>query len=78
MIEVMAKKKPPTSGPKKRYPSRDNYKSLSLSKELYEGLQAYAESRSTEDDKKSVSWAARAIVRKFLSEQGILPPKPKG
>lgn len=74
----MAKKRPTGSDQpgKKRYPSRENTKYVAIPLELHEALQAYADSRSDEDDKKSVTWAARVAIRKFLTDIGLWPPKP--
>jgi hypothetical protein len=61
---------------KKRYPSREKTRYVALPLDLYEVLEKYAKSRSDEDDQKSVSWAARVAVRRFLTGEGLWPPAP--
>ena len=74
----MAKRKKPTDGngeePKKRYPSREKTRYVALPLELYEALEGYAAKRSDEDDTRSVSWAARVAIRRFLVGEGLWPP----
>jgi hypothetical protein len=65
----------PPEGGKKRHPSREHIRYVALPLELHQALERYAESRSDEDDKKSVSWAARVAVRRSLTDQGFWPPK---
>lgn len=83
MLGVMAKKqnKPAATSDaeeQKRYPSRENTKYVALPINLYRALEQYAKDHSTEDDDKSISWAARVAVRKFLTEEGVkIPPPPK-
>jgi hypothetical protein len=69
---------PDEGKPKKRYPSREKTRYVALPRDLYAVLEQYAKSRSDEDDQKSVSWAARVAVRRFLSGEGLWPPPEKG
>ena len=66
--------------PRKRYPSREKTRYVALPLDLYAVLEQFARSRSDEDDQKSVSWAARVAVRRFLTGEGLWPPaaKPEG
>lgn len=88
---VMAKKPPspdqpedastgsaqPSDGEQKKRPlSRENTRYLALPVKLYELLEQYAADQSDEDTKRSISWAGRKAVRKFLEEEGYLG-KPK-
>jgi hypothetical protein len=84
MSPTVAKKKPkpepptpPETEPPKRYPSRENVRYLGLPADLYAALERYARSKSDEDDSKSVSWAGRRAVRKFLVDEGFWPPPPE-
>jgi hypothetical protein len=80
----MAKKKPVNKSPSpvepevpaKRYPSRDKIRYVGIPVELHEALEQYAQSRSDEDDVKSISWAARVCIRRFLTDEGFWPKKP--
>lgn len=79
MAAVAKKKpKPEQSEPAKpvRYPSRDLVKYVGLPLNLYRALEEYADEHSDEDDRKSVAWAVRALVRKALLAEGrkIHPP----
>lgn len=69
-IKRSGKHRPP------RYPSREKTRYVGISLELHQALQRYADSRSDEDDQKSVNWTARRAIRKFLTEEGFLPPPP--
>jgi hypothetical protein len=78
MPATMAKKKPkreqaPADPPKQSYPSRKNTRYVALPRKLHEALTDYARKHSDEDDTKSISWAARKAVRKFLIEEGYSP-----
>jgi hypothetical protein len=84
----MAKKKkpdavnpPPDPVPeqpmKKRPPSREKLRYVALPLDLHQFLKDYADSKSNEDDKRSVNWAARVAIRRFrriLEEAGEWPP----
>lgn len=73
-MKFMGKEKKPEGQEPKRYPSRENVKYLAVPAELYEALARFAKSKSDEDDKKSVSWAGRVALRKFLTQEGFWPP----
>lgn len=60
--------------PKATYPSRAKIRYVGIPKEIHEALERYAQSRSDEDEEKSVSWAARHAIRKFLTGEGFWPP----
>lgn len=64
-----------SSSPPKRYPSRDRTKYLAVPASLYEMVKAYAEAQSDEDGKKSISWAARRLLRLGAAAEGFQPPK---
>lgn len=79
---AMAKRKSNSGGEgkgegKKRYPSRENTRYLAVPRAIYEALERYARSRSDEDEAKSVSWAGRVAIRKFLTAEGFWPPPPE-
>lgn len=70
----MARKKPEASDkPKKRPPSRDKLRNLVVPDDYYEGLAKYAERESDADTKRSVSWAGRVAIRRFLQSEGLIP-----
>ena len=76
MVDVAKRKKPdqPESSPApERPPSRENTRYIAIPLDLYEALQRFAESRSDEDDKKSISWAGRVAIRKFLIDNDFWP-----
>jgi len=54
--------------------SRKNTKYLGVPADLYEALDRYRVSKSDEDDEKSMSWAGRHALRKFLESVGFWPP----
>jgi hypothetical protein len=74
---LMSKKKPPEEPPegggKKRYPSRENVRYVAVPLALHRALELYAEKHSNEDEKKSVSWAARVMIRRGLVGEGLWP-----
>jgi predicted Zn-dependent protease len=74
----VAKKTPkqPTDDEPKRYPSRDKVRYVAIPLELHEALDKYAKDNSDEDNVKSISWAARVAIRRFLRSEGLLPPPP--
>jgi len=55
--------------------NRKNTKYVGLPIALYEALEAFADSRSSEFDKKSMQWAGRIAVSEFLREKGFWPPQ---
>lgn len=59
--------------PKPKYPSRTKTRYVAIPKDMHDALVRYAQSRSDEDDRKSVSWAARVAIRKFLTAEGLWP-----
>lgn len=68
----------PNDEASKRYPSRENVRYLALPVELYEAIGRFAQAHSDEDEKRSISWAGRRLVRKALSDEGFWPPpRPK-
>lgn len=73
-MAVMAKERKPK---KPRPPSRENTRYVAIPLGMYNGLAAYAKSRSDADDTKSVSWAGRVAIRRFLVENGINPTTGK-
>lgn len=82
--QSMARKKKSDDAPntenqvsKRTYPSRAKTRYIAVPEELHDALAAFAESRSDEDEKKSISWAARVALRKFLTSEGFWPPKAK-
>lgn len=77
------KKKPmPPAAPEqvakpKRFPSRERVKYVALPTNFIQALNDYADEHSDEDDAKSASWAARALIRKALLAEGkAVPPMP--
>jgi hypothetical protein len=83
-MSLMSKKKRPTDGTpegegKKRYPSRENVRYIAVPLKYHEALERYAREHSNEDEKKSVSWAARVMLRLGLTGKGLwpLPPEEK-
>jgi hypothetical protein len=81
MSAVAKKKKPaesdpnPPGGPgKRRYPSREKVKYIAIPAEMHAALEKYALSRSDEDDQKSINWAGRVAIRRFLTQEGLWPP----
>ena len=77
-MSSMAKRKTADGGgEKKRYPSRENTRYVAIPKALYEALEQYAKARSDEDERKSVSWAARVLIRRGLTDEKMWPP-PEG
>jgi len=54
--------------------SRKNTKYIGIPAEMYEALDRYRLSKSDEDEEKSMSWAGRHAVRKFLESVGFWPP----
>lgn len=66
-IARMAKHQPDKS---KRPPSRENTRYVGVSLALHELLQKYADEHSTEDDRKSLTWAAKRLLRIALSAEG--------
>lgn len=83
-MKSMAKKRtppnppePPEEGPKKRYPSRDRIRYVAVPVHLYELLEKYASDHSDQDTQRSVSWAARRVVRIGLEQEGYdTEPQP--
>ncbi len=83
---LMAKKKNPPEPtpdppePSKRYPSRDNLRYVALPLDLYNYLVQYAAEHGSEDDTKSISWAARVAVRDYSkrnpNKKQPPPPSP--
>ena len=81
-MKVMAKKKTPNDSGKQddgksRPPSRDKVRYVAIPTNLHDALVSFAESRSDEFDKKSISWAARVAIAGYLREQGLWPPPQK-
>jgi len=72
-MPVMSKRK---SGgePGKRYPSRDRIKYVGIPVEMYAVLEEFA--RRDGNDPRSVSWAARLMLREILTAKGLWPPPP--
>lgn len=66
--------KPPGAGGKK-YPSREKVMYVGIPVAMYEALQRYARDHSDEVDEKSISWAARLAVHRFLVAEGRWPPR---
>jgi hypothetical protein len=85
-MATMAKKggKPAGEGPKesdpaggKRPPSREKLRYVALPLDLHAALVEYAADHSDEDDDKSISWAARVLLKKALTAEDRWPRKPK-
>ena len=82
-MSLMTKKRKTEIGPqdddkgKEPYPSRKNTRYAGLPVKLYAALARYAKDHSDEDEERSISWAARVAIRKFLSDEGYWPP-PEG
>jgi hypothetical protein len=84
-MPVMAKRKKPTEPEptppleppeeKRRPPSRENLRYVAIPLQLHQALEQYAKDHSNEDETKSISWAARVAIRKFLVAEGRWPPK---
>ena len=51
--------------------SRKNTRYLAVPADLYDRLDKYRASKSDEDDDKSMSWAARHALRRFLESVGF-------
>jgi hypothetical protein len=83
-MSSMAKKKTPSQQPpseeapdegaSKRYPSRDKVRYVALPLNLHTVLEQYARDHSDEDDEKSISWAARVLLKKALTTEKRWPP----
>src|SRR5947208_1284074 len=65
----------PPAGEKKKPPSREKIRYLAIPLELHELLKRYADEHSDEDSRKSINWAARVAIRRFLQSEGYLGPK---
>jgi hypothetical protein len=69
------KSNPPSVSGKKKYPSRANIQYVAIPLRFHDAPAEYARQHSDEDDEKSVSWAARVALRRFLTAEGLLPPR---
>lgn len=54
----------------KRFPSRENTRYVGVSKALYDLIKQYADEHSSEDDVKSITWAAKRLLRIGLASEG--------
>lgn len=66
---------PGAPGAGKKYPSRERVKYVGIPAAMYDELERYARDHSTEIDEKSISWAARLAIHRFLTAEGRWPPK---
>lgn len=64
----------PCHGPKPKRPRgtypKENTRYVGISLALYQAIQEYADEHSTEDDQKSITWAAKRLIRIGLASEG--------
>lgn len=69
------KRKKPTDEGGEKKPRKDT--TVNIPRDLHDALLCFAKAKSDDDDRKSLSWAARHLLRKALTEAGFYPlPKP--
>lgn len=77
MLTVAKQKPDPEPADPKRYPSREKTRYVAVPAQIHEALKEYARKHSDQDDEKSISWAARRLLREALERAGLWPPKSR-